>query len=107
LSDRPKRARTARREQQRQLRKDVQRRERAAGEAPGGSPEHPLAVSSASVIEVRARATPCPQCQGTLDIEGHDAGVEAGELLRAVRVICRLCHARRKLWFRVDPPLAN
>jgi hypothetical protein len=107
VSGKPKRARAARRERQRELRKDVEQRERLAAAAPGGSPEHPIPVSSASVVEGRARSEPCPQCRGTLEVEAHDAEQAAGELLRAVRVVCRLCHVRRRLWFVVQPPLAN
>ena len=107
MSAKPKRARVARRAQEREQRKDVELRERVAGAAPGGSPERPLAVSSASQVEGRARSLPCPQCHGALEIEAHDAAVNEGDLLRAVRVICRLCHARRRLWFRVEPAAAN
>ena len=107
MAGKPKRARVARRERQRDLRKGVSQRERAATAAPGGSAEHPVLVSSASVVEGRARSTPCPQCGGVLDVEAHDAEMVAGELLRAVRVVCRLCHARRRLWFLVQPALAN
>jgi hypothetical protein len=103
----PKRARSARREQERQLKKGVEQRERLATAAPAGSPEHALSVSSASVVEIRARAIPCAQCGGALDVEAHEADVRGNELLRAVRVICRLCHTRRKLWFKIEPPLAN
>jgi hypothetical protein len=107
VSSKPKRARTARREQQRQLKKGVEQRERLASAAPAGSPEQALSVSSASVVEIRARAIPCPQCGGAFDVEAHDADVRGGDLLRVVRVSCRLCHARRKLWFKVEPPLTN
>lgn len=107
VSGKPKRARAARREQQRHLQKDVRLRERAAVTAPGGSAAQAITVSSASVVEIRARAIPCVQCGGALDIEAHDADVQAGELLRVVRAICRLCHTRRQLWFKVDPPRAN
>ena len=107
VSSKPKRARAARREQERQLKKGVRQRERVAVAAPAGSPEQALSVSSASVVEIRARAMPCPQCGGAFDIEAHEADVRDGDLLRVVRVTCRLCHVRRKLWFKVEPPLAN
>jgi hypothetical protein len=107
VTQKPRRARTARREAERELRKDVHRREKLAEAAPGGSPEHALTVTSASVVEGRARSIPCVQCGGTLDIEAHDAEVRGGEVLRVVRVICRLCHVRRRIWFRVEAPLVS
>jgi hypothetical protein len=107
VAKKPKRARTERREQERGLRKEVRAVERLASQAPGGAPDRPLVVTSAAVIEVQARSTPCPQCGGTLDLRRHDAVVEAGQSLRVVELLCRLCHAPRRLYFRVDAPLAN
>jgi hypothetical protein len=107
VAGKPKRARSERRAQERALRKDVREREKLAAAAPGGAPERPLVVSSASVIEGRARSLPCPQCGGTLDLESHGAAVAAGALLRPVTVVCRLCHTRRRIWFRIEVPLAN
>jgi hypothetical protein len=106
-SKKPKRARVERREQQRGLRKDVRAREKLAAQAPGGAPAQAITVTSASVIEGQARSMPCVQCGGTLDIEAHDADPHAGQLLRVVRAVCRLCHTRRRIWFRVEAPRAN
>ncbi|HEU0035059.1 MAG TPA: hypothetical protein VFQ53_30745 [Kofleriaceae bacterium] len=89
--------RTARREAERAAKKLVQDREKLARLVAGGSPERPIAVESPSVIEVRVRATPCPQCEGLLRVDDHRA--EAG--LRAVDVTCTLCHAKRTLWFKL------
>jgi hypothetical protein len=85
------------------LRKDVQRREQAAAALPGGAAEHPIDVATPAVIEVKARATPCPQCGGELQLEGDRAHPTPRGLLRELAVSCRLCHARRALWFRVTP----
>jgi hypothetical protein len=104
---RPPRPRRARREQDRVLRKDVQRREQLAGALPGGAPEHPIDVAAASVIEVKARATRCPQCGGELQLRGDRAQPTPRGLLREIAVACRLCHAPRSLWFRVAPTGPN
>ena len=102
-----KRPRTARREAERALRKDVIARQKLARAAPGGAAEHPLTVSSASVIEPQARSTPCIQCGGELQLQDHRAGGDARGELRVVRLVCRLCHAPRELWFRLQPALPS
>jgi uncharacterized protein with PIN domain len=99
----PARPRTARRALEQKARKLVHHLEQLAAEAPGGSEERPLEVTSAAVIELRAKATPCPQCGGELDVLEH----EAVRGLRPVRVKCRLCHTPRTIWFRLISPEAN
>lgn len=95
--------RTARRAQERALRKVVRDREKLAGLTLGGGRDHPLVVSSSAVIEGRAAASPCPQCQGEYRILEHRA--EAGGL-RPVDVQCRRCGVARTLWFRIVPETA-
>jgi hypothetical protein len=99
---RPKRARAERREQQRLLRKGVRVRDKLATSGPGGASDRPVVVASASVIEGHARSVPCPQCSGVLEVESHQAAVETDTLLRFVKVVCRLCHARRQIWYRIE-----
>jgi len=85
----------------------VRRTEALAGELPGGSPERPIDVASASVIEGKARATPCIQCGGDLELRGDRATTTPRGLLREADLRCRVCHAPRTLWFRIVPPSAN
>ena len=101
------RPRRKRREQERALRKQVRRTEALAGDLPGGSPDQPIEVTSASVVEGKARATPCVQCGGALDLRGDRATSTARGVLREIALVCRLCHAPRTLWFRITPPAAN
>lgn len=103
----PKRSRTERRQAERALRKDVVSRERLAAAAPGGARDRPIVVASASVIDSMARSTPCVQCAGALELRAHDAPADAGGKLRLCRLICRLCHVPRELWFRVEAPLPS
>jgi hypothetical protein len=98
---RPPRPRRARREQDRALRKEVRRLEELAAQLPGGTPERPIDVAAASVVEVKARATPCPQCGGQLEIKGDRAEPTPRGLLREIALACRLCRAPRTIWFRV------
>ena len=104
---RPPRPRKKQREQERALRKQVRKVERIAGELPGGSPEQPIDVASASVVEGAARATACVQCGGDLELRGDRATSTPRGVLREVAVACRRCHAPRTLWFRIAPPTAN
>ncbi|MEO8700154.1 MAG: hypothetical protein ABI867_08925 [Kofleriaceae bacterium] len=92
-----KRPRTERRIEERAARQLVRDREKLAALSPGGARERPIVVESSSVIEVRARAMPCPQCAGELRVGEHRA--ETG--LRVVQVTCTRCHAGRELWFRL------
>lgn len=80
-------------------RKLVRDRERLAAMERGGSPARPIDVPSASVVETRARALPCAQCEGEYQVKDHQS--EAG--LRVVSVTCRRCHVSRRLWFRIAP----
>lgn len=94
-----KRARTARRIEERSARKLVRDRERLAGLTTGGSPDHPIVVSSVAVIEVRAHAMPCHQCESETRVGDHTVDHATG--LRVVDVSCTRCAAKRQLWFRL------
>jgi len=98
---------TKRRAEERALRKQVRRTEELAAKLPGASPDHPIDVTSASVVEGRARAMPCVQCEGDMELRGDRATSTAHGVLREVALVCRRCHAPRTLWFRVAPPTAN
>jgi hypothetical protein len=103
----PRRARKERREHERALRKTVRVTERLAKHLPGATPKHPIDVASASVIEIQARATPCPQCGGALELGRERADSTPRGVLREIRAVCRLCHAPRTLWFRIALAAAN
>ena len=101
---RPPRPRRQQREQQRALRKTVRQLERLAAELPGGSPEQPIDVASASVVETKARAIPCVQCQAIeLELRADRATSTPRGVLRELAMVCRQCHAPRAVWFRVAP----
>ncbi len=101
------RPRTKRREQERVLRKGVRRLTTLATQLPGGSAEQPIDVSSASVVELKARATACLQCDGEFEIRSDHATTDARGVLRELGLSCRGCHAPRTLWFRVLRAGAN
>ena len=99
---RPPRPRRQQREQQRALRKSVRQLERLAAEMPGGSPERPIDVASASVVETKARTMKCVQCDaGEMELRGDRAMSTARGVLRELAMVCRQCHTARAVWFRV------
>jgi len=99
---RPPRPRRQQREQQRAFRKTVRQLERLAAELPGGSPERPIDVASASVVETKARAIQCVQCDAIeMELRGDHASSTPRGVLRELAMVCRQCHAARALWFRV------
>ena len=67
----------------------------------GGSAERPIEVDSASVIEARAESISCPDCTQSLRTVEHQSVEHAGELLRAVELVCRGCGAQLRLYFRI------
>ena len=97
------RPRTERRVAERDLRRVVRARERIADLERGGAADYPLEVPSAAVIDGRAIAIPCIQCQGEYALVEH----EREDGLRKVSVKCRRCGAPRRFWFRIVEPGPN
>ena len=104
---RPARARSVRRKLERDEDKLAHARRRLIALEPGGTPDRPLEVASASVIEMRAESTPCPDCGGPLRVEEHGAREHAGMLLRPVQLACRSCGAALTLFFRIVSAAPN
>jgi len=90
--------RSARREQERAARRLVLDRERLFLLERGGSKERPIEVASSAVIEVRARALPCPQCAGSLAVLEHQADSATS---RQVLLRCVTCGVKRTLHFQL------
>ena len=105
MSQKPKRERTLRREAARQAEQLGRDRERLFLREPGGSPGRPVEVDSPAVVELRARAVPCPRCNGEHAVDEHRAVIHAGVRLREVRLKCRSCGTERSMWFRL--PVLN
>jgi len=102
-----KRKRAARREEDRATAKMARDLGKLADQAPGGSPERAIAITSPSEVEVQARATPCPICQGELRLEEHAAETIGGLRVRIARVTCTVCRARRAIYFRLAGAMLN
>jgi hypothetical protein len=101
-----KRSRTERRRGERDAVKLARARMRLALLEPGGAPDNPIEVTSASVVEVHAQSLPCAACgERGVRIEEHVA--EAGARLRVARVLCPRCGVRRDVFFRIATSLPS
>ncbi len=109
---RPKSKRTERREAERDAVKLAEARIRLASLEAGGSPERPIEVTSASIVEPHAASLGCAACGGTTRLEEHAAvtlpdssGVPRS--LRVARTRCTRCGVQRQIYFRLGTTLAN
>jgi hypothetical protein len=84
------------------LEREAAQRLTAFRTAPGGSPEHPIPVTAPSVVEVKARATPCPLCASQLRVREHAAETLGGERLRVAHVACVRCEFQGTLYFTLE-----
>jgi hypothetical protein len=101
------RPRTERREAARAQEKLARAREKLARLEPGGSPERPIALESASQVEVHASSLRCTRCDGDLRVEEHLARTIEEQRLRLVHLVCARCGARRDAWFRLEARLPS
>ncbi len=99
--------RTERRSRVRALEKLARDRERLARLEPGGMPERPIEVESASQVEPHALAMACLQCDGANRLEEHAAKTVGGEMLRVARLACGRCGSKREVWFRIQRALPS
>jgi hypothetical protein len=74
---------------------------------PGGGPDRPIVIESASLVEVRAESLPCPRCEGRLECKEHLAQEVEGVSLRVARMRCRACGAPRVVYFHIRATLLN
>jgi hypothetical protein len=100
-------ARTQRRALERAEQSVAKDRQRLFELEAGGSPQHPLEVPSASVVETHALGVPCPLCGGAHELVEHAAVVQDGVRLRAAHLRCRQCGSKRSLFFRLVEPKPN
>jgi len=78
----------------------------------GGSPERPIDLTSASVVEPHATGLGCAVCGGSTRVEDHSAvsvtdASGTARSLRVVRVRCTRCGVERDIYMRLTPRLSN
>jgi ribosomal protein S27AE len=97
-------ARNERRASERDAEKLARDREKLARLEAGGAPERPIDVDSASIIEPHALSMRCLRCDSASRLVDHTAETVGGTRLRAVRLSCGRCGAKRTVWFRIAMP---
>ena len=79
------------------MKKHLEQKDKLATLSPGGAPERPIEVATASLIEPMARASRCARCEAAVRVEEH---VVEGAL-RVARVSCVGCGSRRAIYYRI------
>jgi hypothetical protein len=107
---RAKSARSERREVERAGVKLAEARLKLASLEAGGSPERPIEVTSASIVEPHAAGLACAACGESTRVEEHSAETlpdQSGvpRSLRVVRVRCTRCGVVRNVYFRLGATL--
>ncbi|MBI2391461.1 MAG: hypothetical protein HYV09_17865 [Deltaproteobacteria bacterium] len=123
------RGRTERRALDREVRKQLESKERLARLSSGGAPERPIEVATASLVEPMARASRCVRCDGAVRLDEHVVRVVAEATrgivaeatrgivaeatrgtkrsLRVARVSCPSCGAAREIYFAIVAPVLH
>jgi ribosomal protein L37E len=103
-----KRARTERREAARDAERIARSRIKLAAMEPGGAPDRPIEVTSASIIEPHASSMPCAACGApNVRVDEHVALTLEGRRLRVTNVVCQRCGSRREVFFRIGTVLPS
>ncbi len=67
----------------------------------GGSPDRPIVVDSAAVIDGRAARFTCTACGSEVRVADHRAAIIDGARLRVAHLACRMCRLDRVVYFRL------
>ena len=103
-----KRARTERREAARDAAKLAASRMKLAALEPGGAPDRPIEVTSASIIEPHASSMPCAACGApNVRVDEHVAVTLGDRRVRVTHVVCPRCGSRREVFFRIGTVLPS
>ncbi|MEO7331550.1 MAG: hypothetical protein ABI193_23450 [Minicystis sp.] len=102
-----KRKRSERRAEERARDKLARDVEKLWSLGPGGSPARPLAITSPTEVEVIARSTRCPLCEGELRLDEHAAEIIGKARLRVAHVTCRVCRVPRAIYFELGASRLN
>jgi len=104
MSARKASPRTLRRAHARAVEKLADAREKLARLEPGGAPERPIAIESASLVEVHARSLRCLRCDRSYRLDEHTAETVDGVRLRVAKMVCTACGASRSVYFQIAAP---
>lgn len=107
MAPRKARSRTSRRAEERRAKKIRDDLEKLAHLEEGGAPDRPIRISSPVQVDARTEATPCPLCQGRLQLDEHAAETFEGERIRVARCHCVECGTSREIYFHLKSTLQS
>lgn len=81
--------------------------EKLAKLEPGGSPDNPIELETASLVEPYSRSLPCVRCGREVRVVEHDAKTVGARRLRVVKTQCGQCGALRVLYIRLTTLLPS
>ena len=82
-------------------RQKIVSRMREAELGPGGGPDHPIEISTPSLVESKASGFHCPYCQFEMRVDAHLATDHKGDRLRVAELQCTRCEYRRNMYFQI------
>jgi hypothetical protein len=104
MAKKPKRARAVRREADRAQEKLAQTARKLVALEPGGSPERPIEIESASVVETDAGSQPCSVCGGSALVLDHRVLEHQGRRLRVASLRCKQCGEAWNRYYWIAAP---
>jgi len=103
-----RRPRTVRRELDREQAKLLVAKEKLWALGEGASPQRPIALESASQVEIHAASLTCPICGDHFRVLEHTVmHLADNRSLRVTRVLSPQCGRQRDLYFALRPALTN
>jgi uncharacterized protein with PIN domain len=111
MAKKPPRPRTEARVAERARDKTAQAAQKLWFLEAGGTPERPIEVTTAAVIEARATSARCPLCFGELRVADHEATTVApgsnAKPLRVVTLRCFRCGGVQRSYFHIGTALPS
>ena len=104
MAKKPKRARAERREADRAQEKLAHAARKLVALEPGGSPDRPLEIESASVVETDAGSQPCSVCGGAALVLDHRVLEHQGRRLRVAALRCKQCGEAWNRYYWIAAP---
>jgi hypothetical protein len=104
MAKKQKRARSVRREADRAQEKLAATARKLVALEPGGSPDRPIEIESASVVETDAGSQPCSICGGSPQVLDHRVLEHQGRRLRVAALRCKQCGEAWSRYYWIAAP---
>ncbi len=104
MTKKPKRSRTVRRQADREQEKRAAAARKLVTLEPGGAPDRPVELASASVVDTDATSQTCLVCGGSPLLLDHTVLEHQGRRLRVAKLRCKLCGETWARYYRIAAP---